>query len=73
MKSHAKSHAETNRQKDVKKMSHSEKQNHSNVNPTEAHFSTADDSPELPAWTEGDQGRFMPRRVRGSCQGRALG
>jgi len=54
-------------------MSHTEKQNQPNVNPTEAHFSTADDSPELPAWTEVDEGRFMPRRVRGSCQGRALG
>lgn len=26
-----------------------------------------------PAWEEVEQGRFMPRRVRGSCQGRALG
>ncbi|MEM7315745.1 MAG: hypothetical protein AAF497_21615 [Planctomycetota bacterium] len=25
------------------------------------------------AWEEVDAGRFMPRRVRGSCQGRALG
>jgi|GEM_PF-1547843 len=25
------------------------------------------------AWTEVDPGRFMPRRVRGSCVGRALG
>ncbi len=25
------------------------------------------------AWEEIDAGRFMPRRVRGSCQGRALG
>jgi hypothetical protein len=37
------------------------------------HFSTDGDSPELPAWTEVDEGRFMPRRVRGSCRGRALG
>ena len=43
------------------------------AHPTEAHFSIAGDSPELPAWTEVDEGRFMPRRVRGSCQGRALG
>ena len=27
----------------------------------------------LAAWTEIEDGRFMPRRVRGSCQGRALG
>lgn len=25
------------------------------------------------AWEEIAPGRFMPRRVRGSCQGRALG
>ncbi|MEC7501462.1 MAG: hypothetical protein VX970_07020 [Planctomycetota bacterium] len=54
-------------------MSQSDPQSHPPVNPTEAHFSTAGDSPELPAWTEVDEGRFMPRRVRGSCQGRALG
>ena len=43
---------------------------------------TADDSPHftLPAetepvaaWEEVEEGRYMPRRVRGSCQGRALG
>ncbi len=37
------------------------------------HFSTEGDSPDLPAWTEVEGGRFMPRRVRGSCRGRALG
>ncbi len=37
------------------------------------HFSTDSDTAGLPAWTEIDPGRFMPRRVRGSCQGRALG
>ena len=37
------------------------------------HFSTAEDSPELPAWSEVEAGRYMPRRVRGSCRGRALG
>jgi hypothetical protein len=25
------------------------------------------------AWEEIDTGRFMPRRIRGSCRGRALG
>ena len=44
---------------------------------------TAEDSPHFtldsagdekpPAWEEVDVGRYMPRRVRGSCQGRALG
>jgi len=28
---------------------------------------------EIAAWTEIEAGRFMPRRVRGSFQGRALG
>ncbi len=54
-------------------MSKAEKKKIAEPSPTEAHFSTAGDSPELPAWTEVDAGRFMPRRVRGSCQGRALG
>jgi len=54
-------------------MSQPDDQNPSADQPTEAHFSTAGDSPELPAWTEVEAGRFMPRRVRGSCQGRALG
>ena len=30
-------------------------------------------SPDVAAWTEIEAGRFMPRRVRGSFQGRALG
>lgn len=40
--------------------------------PESPHFS--DDQPEniLP-WEQVDDGRFMPRRVRGSYQGRALG
>lgn len=38
------------------------------------HFSTENDPVEnVEAWTEIEPGRFMPRRVRGSCQGRALG
>ena len=28
---------------------------------------------DVTAWTEIEEGRFMPRRVRGSCVGRALG
>lgn len=30
------------------------------------------DTPPV-AWEEIDTGRFMPRRVRGSCRGRVLG
>lgn len=41
--------------------------------PESPHFSTDGDAAELPAWTEVEEGRFMPRRVRGSYQGRALG
>ncbi|MDG1897783.1 MAG: hypothetical protein P8J37_23020 [Fuerstiella sp.] len=42
--------------------------------PESPHFCTDADSVEdVPAWTEVDEGRFMPRRVRGSNQGRALG
>lgn len=42
--------------------------------PDSPHFNTKDDSCEdVSAWTEVAEGRFMPRRVRGSHQGRALG
>jgi hypothetical protein len=37
------------------------------------HFSTAGESSDAPAWTEIAPGRFLPRRVRGSAHGRALG
>jgi hypothetical protein len=36
-------------------------------------FSIEGDRTDVAAWTEIDPGRFMPRRVRGSFQGRALG
>jgi hypothetical protein len=42
--------------------------------PESPHFSIEGDAPQrVSAWTEIEEGRFMPRRVRGSCQGRALG
>ncbi|MCR9201281.1 MAG: hypothetical protein NXI04_21780 [Planctomycetaceae bacterium] len=42
--------------------------------PESPHFSTESDPQEqIPAWTEVEEGRFMPRRVRGSSHGRALG
>ena len=28
---------------------------------------------EAPAWEEVAAGRYMPRRIKGSCKGRALG
>ena len=36
-------------------------------------FSIDGDVSDVAAWTEIEPGRFMPRRVRGSFQGRALG
>lgn len=36
-------------------------------------FSMHGDLTGLEPWTEIEPGRFMPRRVRGSFQGRALG
>ena len=36
-------------------------------------FTVDDAGAEVAPWTEIDPGRFMPRRVRGSFQGRALG
>jgi hypothetical protein len=37
------------------------------------HFSEAPAAADAPAWEEIDVGRYMPRRIRGSCKGRALG
>ncbi len=36
------------------------------------HFA-AEAEPESSAWEEIEAGRFMPRRIRGSYRGRALG
>jgi hypothetical protein len=41
--------------------------------PQSPHFADDQSPVSYPAWEEVDAGRFMPRRVRGSCQGRALG
>ncbi len=40
---------------------------------TEAQFTDEAQPGELHAWEEVDTGRFMPRRIKGSCKGRALG
>lgn len=37
------------------------------------HFAHEGEQIVFRAWEEVEAGRFMPRRVRGSCQGRALG
>ena len=41
--------------------------------PTAAQFAVEAGPAELPAWEQVDEGRYMPRRIRGSCKGRALG
>jgi hypothetical protein len=38
-----------------------------------AQFAHATDPAETPAWEKVAAGRYMPRRIRGSCKGRALG
>lgn len=40
---------------------------------TEAQFTGAAGAGEPQAWEEVDTGRYMPRRIRGSFKGRALG
>ncbi|MBS0260335.1 MAG: hypothetical protein JSS02_00150 [Planctomycetes bacterium] len=50
-----------------------EHQQDETVDPLQDHFSIEGDQTGLPAWTEVAEGRFMPRRVRGSFPGRALG
>ena len=37
------------------------------------HFTVDAEQKDYSAWEEVDTGRFMPRRIRGSCRGRALG
>jgi hypothetical protein len=37
------------------------------------HFADDPAQAGAPAWEEIDVGRYMPRRIRGSCKGRALG
>ena len=37
------------------------------------HFTEGAEPEEVRAWEQVDVGRYMPRRVRGSCRGRALG
>jgi hypothetical protein len=38
-----------------------------------AQFSAAAETGEVQAWEQVDAGRYMPRRIKGSCKGRALG
>jgi hypothetical protein len=36
-------------------------------------FTGEPDNDDAAAWEEVDAGRYMPRRIKGSCKGRALG
>jgi hypothetical protein len=40
---------------------------------TAAHFTGEAGPEEVAAWEEVDAGRYMPRRIKGSFKGRALG
>jgi hypothetical protein len=40
---------------------------------TSGQFTTEPERGEAPAWEEVAAGRYMPRRIKGSCKGRALG
>jgi hypothetical protein len=39
----------------------------------QAHFGEQHEPDDVRAWEQVDTGRYMPRRIKGSCRGRALG
>jgi hypothetical protein len=41
--------------------------------PTAAQFAVEAEPADVRAWEQVDEGRYMPRRIKGSCKGRALG
>ena len=43
------------------------------VEPTASQFAVDPAAEEVNAWEEVESGRYMPRRIRGSFKGRALG
>lgn len=46
---------------------------HAEPPPATADSALAEDAGPMKAWEEVAAGRFMPKRIRGSCIGRALG
>ena len=43
------------------------------VEPTAAQCTDEPGPTEVRAWEQVEAGRYMPRRIKGSCKGRALG
>ena len=41
--------------------------------PADPGLGVSEPNEDAPAWEEIAAGRFMPRRIRGSCRGRVLG
>jgi hypothetical protein len=41
--------------------------------PEAPHFVNEPPTGEVRAWEQIESGRYMPRRIKGSCKGRALG
>jgi hypothetical protein len=43
------------------------------IEPVAAQFTVEAEVADVRAWEQVDNGRYMPRRIKGSCKGRALG
>lgn len=43
------------------------------LRPTDSQFTGEAEMDDNPAWEQVAAGRYMPRRIKGSCKGRALG
>jgi hypothetical protein len=54
-------------------MSEDQIQNPTPAPATDAQFQDEPPAEDVPAWEQVDPGRFMPRRIKGSYRGRALG
>ena len=51
----------------------SEQKNGDAEQATAAQFAMDTEAADVRAWEQVDTGRYMPRRIKGSCKGRALG
>lgn len=54
-------------------MDHEASRNEAAADKVAAQFADEAAPADVPAWEQVDVGRYMPRRIRGSCKGRALG